>query len=156
MLEGERLTYVILEGYGLDVSVFLTKGERPWFRQLELKAFVGGRAGGVGFGNQQGRGPQVDLLWDAQRNQPRIPAELTTLDSSIRWILANGLKETGTPRYALFTCAEAQQAAMGGVRPGKQNNLRVSALQERWLSWPELIVQMQGFLLGETVASQDM
>jgi len=31
-------------------------------RFLELKAFVGSSQGGVKFGDQQGKGPQVDIL----------------------------------------------------------------------------------------------
>jgi len=97
-----------------------------WLRiHLELKVHVGQRHGGVGFGNQKGIGPQIDLLFDEAFSLPRSPDALKLLDRSVRWILADWLKPIDSPRYALFSCGEAQRAAMNGVAPGKQNNLRV-------------------------------
>jgi len=139
---------IIIESFGLDISLFLSRGQLTCFRQLELKAYVGGRPDGVGFGNQQGHGPQVDLLWDHRRDRPRAQDELGLLDTSIRWVMAFGLLPSGSARYALFTCAEAQGAAMGGVRPGKQNNLRVSALGHRLLTWQNLLREVQQFILS--------
>lgn len=143
-----RVDYVVLEGFGVDVATFLRAGDRLSLRLLELKAYVGSRPGGVGFGDQRGRGAQIDLLWDSDREEPRSTAQLLTIDGSVRWILADGLKRAGLPRYAFFNCAEAQRAAMGGVQPGKQNNLRVNAFHDTLLTWPELLDHLRQFLLS--------
>ena len=131
IMQHSPFPYVVLERFGLDVSVFLLPSEGPRFRQIELKVHMGGRPGGVGFGDQSGNGCQVDLLHDAARDCPRTADELRVLDASIRWVLAYGLEPEGTARFAWFTCSEAKQAAMGVVRRGKQNNLRISSLENK-------------------------
>jgi hypothetical protein len=143
-----NLPFVVIERFGLDIAVLIGNKDQLRIKMLELKAFVGGRPGGVGFGDSQGRGPQVDLLWDGQKNQPRSPQELELLDHSVRWVLAFGLKPIGTPRYAMFTCKEAQKAAMGGVHPGKQNNLRITEFEKGLLTWNALCDRIQNFVFN--------
>ena len=69
----------------------------------------------------------------------REPEELSLFDPWIRWILGDRSKPVGTARYAFFTAA-------GGVRPGKQNNLRISALDKHWIGWPELVQNITKFV----------
>jgi hypothetical protein len=143
-----NIPFVLIKGSALDLVVFSGNKEAPRVRMLELKAFVGGRPGGVGFGDQRGQGAQVDLLWDSLCNRPRSARELALSDTFVRWILGYGLKPMGTARYAFFTCLDAQNAAMGGVGPGKQNNLKVSAFEGVLINWSELINRAAEFLFG--------
>lgn len=48
------IEYFLLPHFGLDIAVFLQWKNRSMVRFLELKAFVGSRQGGIGFGNQRG------------------------------------------------------------------------------------------------------
>jgi hypothetical protein len=132
---------VITRGYGLDLAVFSTTG--CFF--FEVKAFDLSH-GRCGFGNQKGEGNQIRLLFDLDKVRPREPDELSLFDPCIRWILGDRSKPVGTARYAFFTCKEAQAAAAGGVRPGKQNNLRISALDKHWIGWPELVRNITKFV----------
>jgi len=138
--EGKLIEYSILEGFGLDLAVFL-----KWFncyssKFFELKAFVGHRQGGVGFGNGKGEGVQVDLLlMDTDK--------LLFLNQFARWILIDGTKEYGTRRYAIFDNVIAKNAAMGTMQKGKQNNFRVSQLISDAISWTELSKELEIFLL---------
>jgi hypothetical protein len=149
MMQQALVPYVLLERYGLDVSVFLLHPDGPRFRQIELKVHTGQRQGGVGLGNGSGRGVQVDLLYDAARERPRSPDELRLLDASIRWVLAYGLEPEGTARFAWFNCSEAKAAVMGGVRPGKQHNLRIGSLVDKKRTWPQLLDSIREFLLSK-------
>ena len=132
--------FVLLEGFGLDVAVFIRRGTELRVRFIEIKAFVGSRVGGVGFGNNAGKGPQVDLLLHA-------PTQLQVVNSSIRWLLALGNRPMDSPRYAFFTSVRAQRAAMGEVSRGKQNNLRVSDFHEGLVTWDRLLLLLRQFLL---------
>lgn len=136
-------SWAIIESFGLDVAAFCGDHGFPQAKFLELKAYVGNRAGGVGF---QGR--QVDLLWNTEANRSRSAEELKVFDSSVRWVLAHGLKPLGSPRYAIFTCLDAQNAAMGGVRPNKQNNLKISAFDNSLVTWEVLNTRIRSFLFG--------
>ena len=57
-----EIDYVILKEFGLDIAVFYNKSGIPSSRFIEVKTYVGSRQGGVGIGNSQGNGIQVDLL----------------------------------------------------------------------------------------------
>jgi hypothetical protein len=114
---------VVIRGYGLDLAIFSETG--CFF--FEVKAFNLSH-GRCGFGNQKGEGNQIRLLFDADQGRPRQPPELALFDRCIRWILGDRSKPRGAARYAFFTCHQAQVAAAGGVRPGKQNNLRITGL----------------------------
>lgn len=87
------------------------------------------------------------LLFDADQGQLRPLEELKLFDPSIRWILGDRSKPLGAARYAFLTCKEAQAAAAGGVRPGKQNNLRISSFEHSWLTWAKLTANISSFLL---------
>jgi hypothetical protein len=142
------IPFVLVKGSALDLVVLSANKEAPRVRMLELKAFVGARRDGVGFGDQKGQGAQVDLLWDSLRNRPRSSEELELVDTFVRWVLGYGLKTMGTARYAFFTCSDAQSAAMGGVGPRKQNNLKVSAFEGALITWSELIDRVTDFVFG--------
>ena len=132
--------YFILPHFGLDIAVFIHRNGHFTGRFLEFKAFVGSRQGGVGFGNGQGDGSQVDLLL----------LEATKLHSAnqyIRWILMDGTKPFGTKRFAVFDNSLAKAAAMGGVSRGKQNNLRVKSLMTAAITWDDLSRELESFLL---------
>jgi hypothetical protein len=109
-------SYLLLENFGLDIALLIGDNKQTRTRFLELKAFVGSRAGGVGFGNGRGRGAQVDLLL-----QPDTQLEIA--NGAIRWLLVDWTRPPGTRRYVVFTSMQAKRAAMGQVARGKQNNL---------------------------------
>jgi len=132
--------YFVLSEFGLDVAVFMQWLNRPSVRMLELKAFVGSRQGGVGFGNRYGVGPQVDLLLLGN-------TKLHLADQYIRWILVDGTKPFGTKRFAIFNNSRAKDEAMGGVSRGKQNNLRISSLMTAAITWDDLSRGLGSFLL---------
>jgi hypothetical protein len=132
--------FLVLERFGLDIAVFIANPPANVIRLFEVKAFGAQRMGGVGFGNQRGQGAQVDLLLSPD-------ASLPLLDGAIRWVYADATSPIGSARYALFTCANAKAAAMGGVARGKQNNLRTSALRNCLLAWNPLCDEMRNFLL---------
>jgi hypothetical protein len=67
-------------------------------------------------------------------------------DSTVRWILGNRSQPIGSPRFLFFTCEQAQQAAMGDVKAGKQNNLKLSGFKHAWIAWPVLIDRIIAFL----------
>ena len=140
MLRDAGVVYAVVPKFGLDLGIFLQDSSGPRARFVEAKVFAAARPGGVGFGNQQGRGPQVDLLLCSE-------PELLILDSSVRWVLADATLPVGTARYAVFTCRTAKQAAMGGVRKGKQNNFRVSAFASGLLTWSQALSELRAFLL---------
>lgn len=138
--DGSLIVYFILEKFGLDLAVFMKwSDKRSLIRFFELKAFVGSRQGGVGFGNQRGEGSQVDLLQlDDQ--------QLTLADQFIRWILVDGTKPKGTDRFAIFDNKQAKNAAMSGVSRGKQNNLRINELMKHAITWNKLSEELNIFL----------
>ena len=146
-LRDRGVPYVLIESFGLDVAIFATPNGQDRTVFFELKAFVGQRAGGVGFGNQKGFGPQVELLFDQIAGTHREPDVLRRLDRNVRWLLADGTRPSGSERYAIFTSEQAQAAAMGGVRTGKQNNLRIKSF-DHWHSWDEACKICLDFVIG--------
>lgn len=134
--------FILAEGFGLDVSVFFERSStESTIRLLEVKAFGAQRMGGVGFGNGQGKGSQVDLLLCTEETLP-------LLDGTVRWVYADATLPPGSARYALFNCAVAKMLAMGGVARGKQNNLRISGLRNRLVDWNSLRHELEEFLLS--------
>lgn len=140
---------LVVRGFGLDLAVFSSKMERQDLHLFEVKVFEPTH-GRCGFGNQKGEGNQIRLLFDLSRNMPRAASELAIFDSVIRWILADRSKPLGSARYAFFTCAQASVAAANGVRPGKQNNFRISSFNDVWMTWPELMQRIELFLCNGT------
>lgn len=138
--------FFVLTNFGLDIAVFMKWPVSSEVRLLEIKAFVGSRQGGVGIGNQKGHGNQIDLLLLPGRH-------LALADQLARWILGDGTRPKGSPRYVIFSNTKARDSAMGGVRRGKQNNLRVSSLFENGLTWDELSGRLDSFLLGNHTSS---
>lgn len=140
-IEGTLIEYFILENFGLDIAVFIHwQDNRYSIRCFELKAFLGLRPDGVGFGNRQGVGLQVDLLILGVQ-------KLNLADQFIRWILVDGTKLKGTDRFVIFDNIQAKNAAMGGVvARGKTNNFRVNQLIKKAISWNELSKEIESFL----------
>ena len=132
--------YLLVRRFGLDVAVFIEASAGVAVRLVEAKAFGAQRQGGVGFGNGHGEGPQVELLCCAE-------GSMALLAPAVRWILADATLPPGSARYACFDCETAKAAAMGGVRKGKQNNFRVSALRPYYREWSVLLSDLKGFLL---------
>jgi len=143
ILQGAHRKFVIVEKFGLDVAVFLRVASGGAVRLFEVKAFHRQRKNAIGFGNERGMGPQVDLLLCGD-------SDLCLFDSSVRWVFVDANQPEGTNRYALFTCAEAKEAAMGEVERGKQNNLRVSHLGKYLVNWTDLGAQISDFLLAQS------
>lgn len=141
LLQSASRQYVLFEGFGLDIAVFLDAVPETRVRLFEVKAFRGQRPGGVGFGSGSGTGPQVDMLMCQ-------PEQLALLGPVVRWVYADALQAAGMPRYGLFDCAEVKAAAMGNnICRGKQNNLRVSALSQSLTLWPDFCEAIRMFLL---------
>ena len=132
--------FILVEKFGLDIGVFVQHNGKEYARFIEIKAFVGSRAGGVGFGNSRGDGPQVDILI-----QPTT--KLAILDDMVLWLLGMGNLPKGRPRYAMFSSVDAKKAAMGTVQRGKQNNLRVSDFQNTLVTWEQVADELRKFLL---------
>jgi hypothetical protein len=130
---------LVVPRFGLDLAFFLGNDDHTYARFLEAKVYAAGRPGGVGFGTPKGEGPQVELLLCPER-------QLHLIDKTVRWVLADATRTPGTERYAFFDCRRAKAAAMGEVRKGKQNNLRMSALQDCFMTWSQLVEQLRRFL----------
>ena len=132
---------LILDEFGLDIAIFYQRDDYLVSRFIELKTFVGSRQGGVGIGNSRGYGTQIDLLLLSHE-------QLEKLYKNIIWVLGFGTMPIGTPRYKVFSCLEAKNAAMGGIRRGKQNNLRISDLTDNLMTWIEILEYTDGFLFN--------
>ena len=138
---GTLVEYFILEKFGLDIAIFIKWPNNHFtVRFFELKAFVGSRQGGVGFGNQKGEGSQIDLLLLEN-------SQLSLANQFIRWVLVDGTKPKGSSRFAIFDNNEAKNAAMGGVRRDKQNNLRVNDLMRNAITWTQLIKRIRTYIM---------
>jgi len=137
---GTLAEYFILEKFGVDIAIFMRLPNGHFtVRFFELKAFVGSRQGGVGFGDQKGKGVQVDLLLLGN-------SQLSLANQFIRWVLMDGTRPRGSRRFAIFDNNEAKNAAMGNVRRGKQNNLRVNDLMRNAITWSQLIESIRAFI----------
>jgi len=140
--EGTLIEYFILQNFGLDIAVFMKWSDnRSTVRFFELKAFVGSRQGGVGFGDSRGRGPQVDLL--LLKN-----SQLDLANKFIRWLLVIGTKPKGKDRFVIFDNIQAKNATMGGVKRGKQNNFRISLLEKNAITWEKFLEKLEEFLVS--------
>ena len=136
---GNHISSFVLPRFGLDFAIFVSHPGAPRALFLEAKSYGGQRQGGVGFGNGHSEGSQVDLLLYS-------PDQLAILDAHVRWAFANAMQRCGTTRYALLSCSQARDAAMGGVARGKQNNFRISALKSHCIDWPTLCEELLAFL----------
>lgn len=141
ILEAAGARYILLEGFGLDVAIWVVRDTLVEVKFLEMKVFTGARRGGVGFGNGQGKGPQVDLLLVDEPS-------LGILDQSVRWILGDATLPDGSARFALVPSDAAKASAMGGVARGKQNNFRIKELVRCAIDWLTFCEQLGRFLLG--------
>jgi hypothetical protein len=141
ILKKEQRENAVLQGFGLDIAVFLEAAQSTNVRFIEVKAFGSQRPGAVGFGSKSGGGMQVDLLLCG------VP--LSLFDPTVRWAYADATQDSGSSRYALFTSTAASGIAMGKqVARGKQNNLRVSGLRDLLVDWPQFCSQVRQFLLA--------
>jgi hypothetical protein len=109
---------------------------------FRFKAYTGQRPGGIGFGNQSGEGPQVDLLMLSDE----LPA---SPDSLVRWCFADLTLQRGQSRYSLLTCIEVKRAAMGTIGHGRQNNFRVKDVFAGSMNWLTLLDKLEEFVLGQ-------
>ncbi len=133
--------YILLEKFGFDIGMFINNKNIYYFKSFEIKAFVGQRMGGIGFGNQKGKGPQVDLLI--------LPLEkLKFVRPMVRWIIGNGLFPLGSPRYVFLDSEKAKNSAMREVARNKQNNFRMSAFENSYITWNQLCKEIENFLLN--------
>lgn len=140
ILETTGRPCLLLTDFGLDICVWMESGGQVTTRFIELKAFTGGRQGGVGFGNGSGKGSQVDMLIMGE-------SDLALLESSTRWIVADATLPAGSERFAIVSATVAKRAAMNGVARGKQNNLRMTAFRPHVLKWHSFLECLRDFLL---------
>jgi hypothetical protein len=113
----------ILPKFGLDLDTFISDGSGSYARFVEVNSYNAARTGGVGFANNPGRGPQVDILLSPE-------GDIGVVDETVRWVLADATLGVGDKRSAFFDCSAARAAAMGGVAREKQNNLSISKLSK--------------------------
>jgi len=138
---GLLIDYFILQDFGLDIAVFMKWPDNSsTVRFFELKAFVGSRQGGVGFGNSQGKSPQVDILLLEN-------SQLNIANQFILWLLVDGTKSNGSNRFVIFDNIQARNAAMGGVKRGKQNNFRINTLINNATTWNNFLKELENFLI---------
>jgi hypothetical protein len=133
--------YFILPEFGVDVAIFLQKDDHKEMRFLELKAYAEKRQNGVGVGNGQGKGCQIDiLLLDNSR--------LLLSDSFIQWIIWNA-KAENEKCFALLSSSEAKLCVMGlGPKRGKQNNFNIKKVFEKSaITWDSISEKINKFIL---------
>jgi hypothetical protein len=140
ILAEAKREYLLVQRFGLDVAIFIRSSGGVTVRLVEAKAYGAQRAGGVGFGNGRGEGPQVELLCCSE-------GSMALLSPVVRWIVADATLPPGTARYALFDSATASAATMGGARKGKQNNFSMKALKPHYREWRILLGDLKDFLL---------
>ncbi len=141
ILEAADARYILLEGFGLDIAIWVLRDSLVQVKFLEMKVFTGARPGGVGFGNGKGRGSQVDLLLIDE-------SSLRMVDGSVRWVFGDATLPAGSARFALVQSCVARGAAMGGVARGKQNNFRIKELMRHGISWFTFCERLGRFLLS--------
>jgi len=139
ILHTNNFMFITIRKFGLDVAFFIGSKLGTKMKSLEFKCYVGQRPGGIGFGTQNGLGPQVDLL----RNST---LELELVEPFVRWALVDALQPAGNKRYALLDSIVARAGAMGDIKAGKQNNFRVSAFQPYLTDWNEFLVSLEQYL----------
>lgn len=139
LLKRQRLIedYYIFKELGFDIAVFTLRAGLPIVKFLELKVYRGQRRGGVGFGNSQGEGPQVDVLLHDKY--------LEFFNKFLRWIIVD-LTLPNKKRYMFIDNIIARESAMGGVKRGKQNNFNINRLRKHAISWQELIRRIEEFM----------
>lgn len=98
--------YIILPEFGLDIAFFIQQHDRSSIYFLELKAYTGSRPG-VGFGDGNGQGREVDLLLLQD-------SQLNVANRFIRWILVDGTKAIGSKRFVISNNSLARNSAMRG------------------------------------------
>jgi hypothetical protein len=129
----------VLRRFGLDIAVCMKKdGGLSQVVFIEAKSYKGHRPG-VGFGDGNGEGPQVDILL-------QDPRRMAALDAHVRWAFADAMRPSGTSRYALLACTEAREAVMGGVGRGKQNNFSITRLKPMFVGWSTFCDRLATFL----------
>src|SRR4051812_20339037 len=142
-----RFNSIVVRGFGLDITVFTETDEgsaRTCFFEIKVYSPASARCH---IGNQRGEGNQIRLLLDDFAQAHRNTHQISLLDRSVRWILGNCSQSAGSHRSLFASCKEIQNAAMGSeLRLGKQNNLRLSAFSNRWITWPELITRIEDFI----------
>ncbi len=143
MLTQAHIRYILLESFGLDVAVFAQCDDNSYARFIEVKAFIGGRPGGLRAGSHRDASSQVNRLL-------RDPVNLPIIDSFVRWILGVGTEPIGAPRYAFFTSVQARGAVIVSMERDNEDNLRVSTFQNNLVTWEELLAQLKEFLLPPT------
>jgi hypothetical protein len=106
MLARKNLHYVILEGSGLDVSVFIDTREGGRFRQFELKTFTN-RSGRTGLSEGHLR-----LLCD------KTDREICVVDNFVRWKTLGILltRRRCTPMAATIRARSQMPRASGKMR----------------------------------------
>lgn len=65
----------------------------------------------------------------------------------------DGTKPKGSSRFVIFDNQEAKNAAMGNVKQGKQNNLRVNDLIKNAITWAQLIERIIIFIIFQEGAN---
>jgi hypothetical protein len=142
--KGNGIDVVVLRGFGLDLAVFAAKDGTSRTCFFEVKAFAA-HHGRCGLGDGKGAGNQIRLLFDETTDAPREQSQMQLFNPVVRWVLGSRSQPIGSARYLFFSCEQAQDAVMNRVRPGKQNNLRLSAFTQAWISWPELVDRLRTF-----------
>ena len=137
--KGKVTEYILFSEFGLDIAIFMKKGDMVLTRFIELKAYAGKRNGGVGFGNGRGRGCQADLLL-------LDTSKMEIIENSIRWVIWDSLRKNDKC-FSFLSSREAKDSVMGEVEREKQNNFGIKKVfVKSSITWDQLSAKIKEFM----------
>jgi hypothetical protein len=156
-VDGDRT--VVGTGFGLDVAVFTenTAGAAQSYF-IEAKVYKSSSQR-INIGPPFNRDPQhrlqnqIGLFFDDATRAFRRQSQISLLDRSLRWALADCSLPAKSPRFVFFSCKDAPGvAARGQFTLTKQNNFSLPRCRARlqWLTWDELLARIAEFIGGRS------
>ncbi|HCR39034.1 MAG: hypothetical protein XE01_0975 [Synergistales bacterium 58_81] len=137
--DGRIDEFFLLPDFGFDLGVFIGREGQTRSVFFNLKMYMGAKPRVVEIGDQNGSGPEIELL---QLNTARsaLAAE------SFRWILVDITKPRGNRRFSIFTTDQAKEGLMGGLNKKKQNSIKLASVMTFPMTWDELSGKLTDFL----------
>jgi len=131
--------FFLLPDFGFDLGVFLSKNGQTKTVFFNLKMYMGAKPRAVEIGDQNGSGPEIELL---QLNTARSALAA----GAFRWILVDITKPRGNRRFSIFTTDQAKEGLMGGLNKKKQNSIKLASVMTFSMTWDELSGKLASFL----------
>lgn len=131
--------FFLLPDFGFDLGVFLSKKGQTKTVFFNLKMYMGAKPRAVEIGDQNGSGPEIELL---QLNTARSALAA----GAFRWILVDITKPRGNRRFSIFTTDQAKEGLMGGLNKKKQNSIKLASVMTFSMTWDELSGKLASFL----------